>query len=231
MNSRRKSKQSKNQEQTLIEERSLNKKKRQTRKSFDVIEILRLSEKSSNQQTLEHLLKKFDLIDQHNFDVAQIQKKQFRKIDERFNQLDNKFDERFNQIIEHLQTLNRKQDENREKRRHLKRFDVFSIEMSEIIVFKSITFDLYDDFKFTQFKSDLNKFLFIEFIKSNRFDDNDLLQNVMLRLAKIKEMKSMSIEENKFRESNIDYFDSHKFESYNDDDYVIVTNKIYYRNV
>ena len=231
MNSRRKSKQSKDQEQILIEERSLNKKKRQTRKSFDVIEILRLSEKFSNQQTLEHLLKKFDLIDQHSLDVAQIQKKQFREIDERLNQLDNKFDERFNQIIEHLQTLNRRQDENREKRRHFKRFSAFSIEMSEITVLKSITSDLYDNLKSTQLKSDLNKSLFIEFIKSDRFDDNDSLQNVMLRLAKIKEMKSMSIDESKFRESNIDYFDSHKFESYDDDDYVIVTNKIYYRSV
>ena len=231
MNSRRNNKQSKDQEQTLIEERSLNKKKRQTRKSFDVIEILRFFEKSSNQQTLKHLLKKSDLIDQYNLDVAQIQKKQFRKIDERLNQLDNKFDERFNQIIEHLQTLNRRQDENRQKRRHLKRFNVFSIEMSKIIVLKSITSDLYDNLKFIQLKSDLNKFLFIEFIKSNRFDDNDFLQDVMLRLAKIKEMKNMSIEENKFRESNIDYFDSHKFESFDDNVYVIVTNKIYYRNV
>ena len=117
------------------------------------------------------------------------------------------------------------------KRRHHKHFDFFSIEMSKIIVFKLITFDLYDNFKFIQFKNDLNKFHFSDFFKFDQFDNHDFLQNVMLRLIKNKKMKNLNIEKNKFRESNIDYFDSHKFESYDSDDYVIVTNKIYYRNV
>ena len=180
---------------------------------------------------MKHLFKKFDFIDQHIFDVAEMQNEQFRKIDERLNQLDIKFDDRFNQVIEHLKTLNRKQNDDREKRRHHKHFDFFSIEMSKVIVFKLITSDLYDNFKFIQLKNNLNKFHFSDFFKSVRFDDHDFLQNVMLRLVKSKEMKSLSIEKSKFRESNIDYFDSHKFESYDDDDYVIVTNKIYYRNV
>ena len=233
MSSRRKSKQSKDQKQIFAKtnERSLNKKKKKTSKFYDVIEILRLFDRFTNRQIIEHLLKKFDLIDQHTLDVAEMQTKQFRKIDERFNQLDIKFDDRFNQIIEHLKTLNRKQDEDREKRRHLNRFSDFSIEMSEIFVFNSNMFSLYNTLKSTQLKNDLNKSFFNEFIKSVRFDDNDSLQDVMLRLAKFKKMKSLSIEKNKFRESNIDYFDSHKFESYEDDDYVIVTNKIYYRNV
>ena len=45
---------------------------------------------------MKHLFEKFDFIDQHSFDVAKMQKKQFRKIDERFNQFDIKFDNRFN---------------------------------------------------------------------------------------------------------------------------------------
>ena len=76
---------------------------------------------------------------------------------------------------------------------------------------------------------DLQRFYSFDFSKSNRFDDNDFLQNVMLRLAKTKKIKN--IDEDKFRKSNIDYFDFRKFESYDDDDYVIVIDKIYYRNV
>ena len=85
--------------------------------------------------------------------------------------------------------------------------------------------------QFKMFSIDLHRFYSIDFFKSNRFDDNDFLQNVMLRLIKNKEMKNTSIEKGKFREFDIDYFDSRKFESYDDDDYVIVTNKIYYRSV
>ena len=81
------------------------------------------------------------------------------------------------------------------------------------------------------FSIDLQRFYSIDFFKSNRFDDNDFLQNVMLRLIKNKKMKNTNIEKNKFRESNIDYFDFRKFESYDDDNYVIVIDKIYYRNM
>ena len=79
------------------------------------------------------------------------------------------------------------------------------------------------------FSIDLQRFYSFDFSKLKRFDNYDFLQNIMLRLTKTKKMKN--IDENKFRELNIDYFDSRKFESYNNDDYVIVTNKIYYRNV
>ena len=85
--------------------------------------------------------------------------------------------------------------------------------------------------QFKMFLIDVHRFYSIDFFKSSRFDDNDSLQNIMLRLIKTKKMKSVNIEKNKFRKSNIDYFDFRKFESYDDDDYVIVTNKIYYRNV
>ena len=85
--------------------------------------------------------------------------------------------------------------------------------------------------RFKMLSIDLHRFYSIDFFKSDRFDDNDFLQNVMLRLIKNKEMKSTNIEKSKFRESNIDYFDSRKLESYDEDDYVIVIDKIYYRNV
>ena len=160
-----------------------------------------------------------------------MQKKQFREIDERFNQFNIKFDNYFNQIIKHLKTFNRRLDKNREKRRHFNRFNIFSIEMSKVFVFNSILFNLYNILKFIQFKIDLNKFFFNEFIKFDQFNDHDFLQNILLRLVKNKKMKSLNIEKSKFRELNIDYFDLHKFEFYDNDNYIIVTNKIYYRNV
>ena len=98
MNSRRKSKQSKNQKQTFAKssERSLNKKKQQIRKFYDVIEILRLEKQSNFRQIVKHLFKKSNLINQFSIDTANLQKKQFRKIDDRFNQFENTFNDRFN---------------------------------------------------------------------------------------------------------------------------------------
>ena len=65
MNSRRKNKQSEIQKQIFAKanERSLNKKKKQARKFYDVFEVFRLSDKSTKRQTMKHLFKKFDFID------------------------------------------------------------------------------------------------------------------------------------------------------------------------
>ena len=121
------------------------------------------------------------------------------------------------------------------ERKHEKyqaQFNNTNIKLNQIMNMLQKKTDSFSSQKqFKMLSIDLQRFYSIDFFKSNRFDDNDFLKNVMLRLIKSKKMKNTNIEKNKFRESNIDYFDFRKFESYDDDDYVIVTNKIYYRNV
>ena len=75
----------------------------------------------------------------------------------------------------------------------------------------------------------VHRFYSTGFFKSGRSDGNDPLQDAMLRLAKTKEVES--VDEGKFRESDIGYFDPRKSESYGGGDYVIVADKVYYRSV
>ena len=106
------------------------KKQSKVRNSLNVVEILRFSEDFTQNEIINHLLKKFNLIDEFDVHFVNIQDEQndefivqFNRINKRINHVEKRFDE----VVQQLKKLIIMQNEDRKKRQREKLYADFKL--------------------------------------------------------------------------------------------------------